>query len=233
VIGDAIAGARATESCAPSTTSTTTASTTTSTSLPASAGVRLLQYGPAHAIANAFALTVLQEQYEACFAEEPPDPDAPPLAITAVCAAQATNEFGDTGSASATASLTVSSTPAGVDGQGNPLISAVSVTASTDSTAAGQGAATTSSNVRATFLLTAPAGMSIVSDVDVAGPASNDDPCEVTPIPGTFDASGTLTLVVSCPDDRTRASFNFPGPETSTRSITVSLTFGGLATTTR
>ncbi len=220
VILDTGAGFRAAEACV----TTTTTTSTTSTTLQA-AGVRLLQYGPAQLRVFAAALSVSDPQYTSCDDVEPADPEAPPPAIDAVCSAQATDEFGSPGTAKATASLAVSSTSAGVDGMGNPLISGLVVTASTDSSAAGQGSASTSAGVYATFELSASAGTLIDADVTVVGPMSNDDPCETTPIPAAFDGSGMLTLVVFCPEDQTGASFNFPEPEISIRSIGVTLTF--------
>jgi hypothetical protein len=50
------------------------------------AQIRVISYGPASAIANAFALTVSDDQYDPCFDEDPPDPTNPLISALSLAA---------------------------------------------------------------------------------------------------------------------------------------------------
>lgn len=148
--------------------------------------MRLLWYGPGSASASAFALTVGDEQYDACAKDAPPDPAAPPAAVVAECDASGTDGEGRAANSAALASVSLGTTSAGVDGQGNPLVSALTLTAMTNGNAFGAANAngqtanaTSLAACSAAFVLSAPAGTPITAlllEVAALDPAATGAP---------------------------------------------------------
>jgi hypothetical protein len=232
VIAEPAAGARAAESCVSSTTTTNT-STTTSTSIPGTGAVRLLENRQAVAnVSSQASIWASDPAPDLCQMNQPPDPNAPPLVFEASCASQRTGPNGGSAAASVLASLAVSTTPAGVDGQGNPLISALRIVASvscdvdavtgTDDEVmlAKCGALTGGSfNLQGT-----PGTPLFVEAVIVGPPPLFNGQCTVSGVPATLPANGQLVFSAAC--TLGQAMETTTGAMSMTRSVDVTLTFG-------
>ncbi len=163
--------------------------------------------------------------------------DGGPDELAAACNASNTGELGGSATAAARASVAFSTTSAGVDANGNPLVSAltasVQVSASADATSvAGDPSnlmvAHAVANAGGRFIFRGTTGTPVSITLDVSGPTPPVS-CSSSPRPGqtTFDDGELLTVDVSCyAPDLSGVFISGNGSVAETYSATLNVSFG-------